>query len=62
MAIDVEHPLYRASTGARIDPAIDAAEVLARYWNDRMPAGDNIETIAWWLRQVKTPVLSSRAG
>ena len=62
MAIDAEHPLYRKLTGARIDPAIDAAEVLARYWNDRMPAGANIETITWWLRQGKTPVLSSRAG
>ena len=62
MTLEYDLPHFCAVTDAHIDPAIDAADILARYWNDRMPAGENVETISWWLRQHRKPELPPRVG
>ena len=62
MTIEYDMPHFCRAVEIGIDPAIDAAEILARYWNDRVPDGENIETITWWLRQGTEQELPAESG
>jgi hypothetical protein len=44
-----------------IDPHVDAAAILARYWNDRLPESVNFERISWWLSR-SDPSARQKAG
>lgn len=39
------------ATRPMVDPDLDAAAILARYWDEKLPAACNFRTISWWLRQ-----------